>query len=111
MLTVKQGGLRVVNPDLTTSQTEDFEKDSLFKILVVECGFMASPRQDVWTHTKDDKFSVQLDSSKGIFLFEYRYTSDQVAYPKKIDGVEFISRFLESSRNFFHLFSMDKTTE
>ena len=57
MLTVKQDGKRVVNPDLTASQTEDFEKDSLFKILVVECGFNASHRKNVWTHTKDKKFS------------------------------------------------------
>jgi hypothetical protein len=56
MLTVKQNGVRVVNPDLTTSQTEDFNRDSIFKILVVECGFQASLHRDnVWTHTKDDQ--------------------------------------------------------
>ncbi len=100
MLTVKQGGLRVVNPDLTHTY-KDRTKDSLFKTLAKECGFMPSHRKNVWTHTKDDKFSVQLDSSNGVFLFEYRYKIDQVAYPQKIDGTEFISRFLESSRYFF----------
>ena len=100
MLTVKQGGLRKVNPDLTPPY-EDRTKESLFKTLVAECGFMPSHRKNVWTHTKDEKFSVQLDTSKAVFLFEYRYTSDIVAYPKNIDGIQFISMFLESSRNFF----------
>ena len=100
MLTVKQGGRRVVNPELTPPY-KDRTKESLFKSLVVECGFMPSHRNNVWTHTKDEKFSVQLDSSKGIFLFEYKYTSDKVAYGSKMDGIEFISCFLESSRYFF----------
>jgi len=102
MLTVKQEGKRVVNPNMHLNAFLHITtKESLFEILVVECGFMASHRKDVWAHTKDDKFSVQLDYSKGFFLFEYSYTMDKVAYPKDINGAEFISRFLESSRNFF----------
>lgn len=100
MLTVKQGNKRVVNPELTPPY-KDRTKEALFKTLVVECGFMPSHRNKVWTHTKDENFSVQLDSSKRLFLFEYRYTSDKVAYGDEIDGIEFISSFLESSRNFF----------
>ena len=100
MLTVKQDGKRIVNPELTPPY-EDRTKESLFKSLVVECGFMPSYRKNVWTHTKDEKFSVQLDNSKGFFLFEYKYTMDKVAYPKDIGGDEFVTRFLESSRNFY----------
>ena len=100
MLTVKQEGKRVVNPNMKNT-LHISTKESLFKTLVVECGFMASHRKNVWTHTKDDKFSVQLDSSKRIFLFEYRYTSDIVPYPKEIGGEDFITMFLESSRRFF----------
>jgi len=100
MLTVKQEGKRIVNPNVE-SILHITTKESLFKILVVECGFMASHRKDVWTHTKDDKFSVQIDYSKGFFLFEYSYTMDKIAYPKDIGGGEFVTRFLESSRNFY----------
>jgi hypothetical protein len=102
MLTVKQDDKRIVNPDIDSLTEHIATKEELFKMLVAECGFIASHRNHVWTHTKDDKFSVQLDPSKGIFLFEYRYTTDQVAYSPPIGGGEFISRFLESSRNFFH---------
>jgi hypothetical protein len=101
MLTVKQNGVRVVSPDLTTSQTEDFNRDSIFKILVVECGFQASHRDSVWTHTKDDRFSVQLDTRNNRFLFEYKYTSDSHAFPPDMTNLELISRFLETSRDFF----------
>jgi hypothetical protein len=101
MLTVKQEGKRVVNPDLTTSQTEDFNRDSIFKILVVECGFQATNRKDVWTHTQDDLFSVQLDTRNNRFLFEYKYKSDSHAFPSDTTNLDFISRFLETSREFF----------
>ena len=100
MLTVKQGRLRIVNPNIKHT-LHITTKESLFKSLVVECGFMPSHRKNVWTHTKDEKFSVQLDNSKGFFLFEYKYTMDKVAYPKDIGGDEFVTRFLESSRNFY----------
>ena len=101
MLTVKQNGVRVINPDLTTSQTENFNKDSIFKILVVECGFQASHRDEVWTHTQDNLFSVQLDTKYNRFLFEYKYKSDSHAYSPDITNFDFISRFLETSREFF----------
>lgn len=101
MLTTKQNGVRVVNPDLTTSQTEDFNKDSIFKILVVECGFQATNRKEVWTHTQDDLFSVQLDTKQNRFLFEYKYKTDSHVYPSDMTNLDFISRFLETSRDFF----------
>jgi len=101
MLTVKQNGVRVVSPDLTTSQTEDFNKDSIFKILVVECGFQASHRDGVWTHTQDDLFSVQLSSKDNTIFFEYKYKSDSYIYDSKITNKELISCFLEESRKFF----------
>ena len=101
MLTVKQGGLRVVNPELIDMNTEDFKRESLFKILVVECGFQASHREDVWTHTKDDKFSVQFDSSNDTLWFEYKYTSEVCEYPTPITNKEFIEQFLMLSRKFF----------
>ena len=103
MLTVKQDDKRIVNPDIDSLTEHLATKEELFKMLVAECGFIASHRNHVWTHTKDDKFSVQLDPSKGIFLFEYGYTSDKVVYPKKAGGAEFVNRFLESSRNFFRM--------
>lgn len=101
MLTTKQNGVRVINPDLTTSQTENFNRDSIFKILVVECGFQASHRNDVWTHTHDNQFSVQLDTKQNRFLFEYKYKSDGHVYPPDMTNLDFISRFLETSRDFF----------
>jgi hypothetical protein len=101
MLTVKQNGVRVVNPDLTTSQTEDLNRDSIFKILVVECGFQASHRDNVWTHTQDDLFSVQLDTKHNRFLFEYKYKSGSEGYSPDMTNLDFISRFLETSRDFF----------
>ena len=101
MLTVKQNGVRIVNPDLTTSQTENFNRDSIFKILVVECGFQASHRNDVWTHTKDNLFSVQLDTKHNIFLFEYKYKSGSEGYSPDMTNFDFISRFLGLSREFF----------
>jgi len=101
MLTVKQNGVRIVNPDLTTSQTENFNRDSIFKILVVECGFQASHRNDVWTHTKDNLFSVQLDTKHNIFLFEYKYKSDSHSYLPDTTNLDFISMFLETSRELF----------
>ena len=101
MLTVKQDGKRVVNPELTTSQTEDFEKDSIFKILVVECGFQTSHRKEVWTHTMDDKFSVQFNSENDTLYFEYQYTSEVCEYPTPISNLEFIAQFLLLSRKFF----------
>ena len=101
MLTVKKDGVRVVNPDLTTSQTEDFNRDSIFKILVVECGFQATNRKEVWTHTIDDKFSTQLFSEDNAIFFEYRYESDSYSFNSNISNIEFISHFLDESRKFF----------
>ena len=101
MLTVKQNGVRVVNPDLTTSQTEDFNRESIFKILVVECGFQTTNRKEVWTHTMDSKFSTQLFSEDNAIFFEYKYKSDSYTYDSKITNKEFISCFLEESRKFF----------
>ena len=101
MLTVKQNGKRVVNPDLSTFDTEDFTRESIFKILVVECGFQASNRTDVWTHTKDDKLSVQFCSDNDTLYFEYGYSSELCEYPTTITNLEFISKFLMLSRKFF----------
>jgi len=101
MLTVKQNGVRIANPDLTTSQTEELNRESIFKILVVECGFQATDRKEVWTHTKDDKFSTQLFSEDNVIFFEYKYKSDSSRYKRNITNLEFISYFLEESRKFF----------
>lgn len=99
MLTVKQDGKRIVNPDI--KEIEDFEKDYLFKILVVECGFMASHRKNVWTHTKDDKFSVQFDSEKNSIYFEYNYKSDKCTFFNQTKNIHFVAQFLKASRQFF----------
>ena len=101
MLTVKQNGVRVVNPELTTSQTEDFNRDSIFKILVVECGFQATDRKNVWTHTMDDKFSVQFKSEINTLYFEYKYKSDKCHCPNQNTNIDFIALFLDESRKFF----------
>ena len=101
MLTVKQGGIRVVNPDLMYMKTEEFNRESIFKILVMECGFQSSQRDDVWTHTKDDKFSVQFNPENDTVWFEYKYTSELCEYPTPISNKEFIEQFLMLSRKFF----------
>lgn len=101
MLTVKKDGVRVVNPDLTTSQTEDFNRDSIFKILVVECGFQATHRKDVWTHTMDDKFSVQFSSEEDTIYFEYKYKADKCDCSNQATNIDFIAQFLDESRKFF----------
>tara|TARA_B000000557_G_scaffold263142_2_gene265332 strand:+ start:211 stop:546 length:336 start_codon:yes stop_codon:yes gene_type:complete len=101
MLTVKQNGVRVVNPDLEYVKMEEFNRDSIFKILVVECGFQATNRKEVWTHTMDSKFSTQLFSEDNAIFFEYKYKSDSYIYDSKITNKEFISCFLEESRKFF----------
>ena len=103
MLTIKQDGKRVINPDLLSHGviTAIMEKEELFPALVKECGFQASHRDEVWTHTKDDQFSVQLDTRNNRFLFEYKYKSDSHVYPSDMTNLDFISRFLETSRDFF----------
>lgn len=103
MLTIKQDGKRVINPDLLSHgvMTAIMEKEELFPALVKECGFQASHRDEVWTHTQDNQFSVQLDTKQNRFLFEYKYKVDSHAYSPDIDNFDFISRFLETSREFF----------
>jgi hypothetical protein len=103
MLTTKQNGVRVVNPDLLSHgvMTSLMEKEELFPALVVECGFQASHRDNVWTHTKDDQFSVQLDTKHNRFLFEYKYKSGSEGYSPDMTNFDFISRFLGLSREFF----------
>lgn len=101
MLTVKQDGVRVVNPELIGNKARIASRDSLFKILAVECGFQASNRPNVWTHTQDDKFSTQLDIQNNRFLFEYKYKSDSYSYSPDMTNLDFISSFLETSRDFF----------
>lgn len=101
MLTVKQDGKRIVNPELYEVDVVDASKDSLFKILAVECGFQASKQIEVWAHTKEGDFKVRLDSDNNIFLFKYKHLADKYEYPSKSTNREFISNFLESSRNFF----------
>ena len=101
MLTIKKDGVRIVNPDLTTSQTEDFNRDSIFKILVVECGFQATDRKNVWTHTKDHKFSVQFKSENNTLYFEYKYKSDKCDCSNQNTNIDFIEKFLDETRKFF----------
>ena len=101
MLTVKKDGKRVISPDLEYVKMEEFNRESIFKILVVECGFQATNRKEVWTHTMDNKFSTQLFSEDKAIFFEYRYKSDSYIYDSKITNKEFISCFLEESRKFF----------
>lgn len=104
MLTIKQDGKRIINPDITTQPIDDIAtKESLFKLLVVECGFMHDIPNKKWKHTKDDNFSVGLDLGSNQFLFQYqphnKTITKMVKFPEK--GQDFISKFLESSRNFF----------
>ena len=101
MLTVKKDGVRVVNPDLSYAKMEQFNRDSIFKILVVECGFQATHRKEVWTHTIDNMFSTQLFSEDNAIFFEYKYKSDSYIYDSNITNIEFISSFLDESRKFF----------
>ena len=101
MLTIKQNGKRIVNPDLTTSQTEDFNRDSIFKILVVECGFQSTHRKNVWTHTQDDLFSVQFSSEEDTIYFEYKYKVDKYDCSNQATNIDFITKFLDESREFF----------
>lgn len=105
MLTIKKDGKRIVNPELTPPQYmgRGISKESLFKTLVAECGFMPSHRKEVWTHTKDELFSTQLFSEDNAIFFEYQYRSDSYVYDSNITNKEFISYFLDESRNFFKM--------
>jgi hypothetical protein len=103
MLTVKQGGVRIVNPDLSLID-KDRTKYSLFGILMFECGFHASHRADVWTHTKEEQFSVRLEPEDEVFsiIFEYLYKSEKCGYPSQISNQEYIEQFLKDARKFYY---------
>ena len=107
MLTIKKDGRRVINPDLKFVNSKDrlkmenLNRDSIFKILVVECGFQATNRKEVWTHTMDDKFSTQLFSEDNAIFFEYKYKSDSYIYDRDISNGQLISYFLDKSREFY----------
>mgnify|MGYP000861517657 CR=1 FL=1 len=101
MLTVKQGGVRIVNPDLSLID-KDRTKHTLFGILMIECGFHASHRADVWTHTKEEQFSVRLEPEDEVIFFEYLYKSEKCVYPSQTTNQEFIEQFLKEARKFYY---------
>jgi len=106
MLTIKQNGKRVINPDITTThQTDVALKDTLFKTLMVECGFTHDMVDHVWRHTKNEEFRVAFETdnnNRSRFLFLYGADwMNATPVPKDMDSLDFITKFLDESREFF----------
>lgn len=77
--TRKKGSVRVPNDEIDW-ELQPFIMESLFAVLMVELGFLPNPHRDeVWTHTKDKDFSLQLKDQEVLFEYGYRFESQDLS--------------------------------